>query len=451
MKNFLLNKLFLIVLFGTALLHAQSKISITVTNSNLGLIKEERQIPLQKGVQTFLLTDIPEEIVPTSVLIENKKQTFNVLEQNYEYDLISTDKVLQKSLNQIIWLQDPNYGLQKGTLLSNSDGYLMLLDDKGSLQIIPKNDKQKVILEGYAQKSDQFITRPTLRWKVDAESGGNHKFTLSYLTRGLQWRADYVGKLNATDNSLKLACWVTVNNKSGKVYRNARLRLMAGTLHQARRRTPAGFGEVRTMMAKAAPRFKEKAFFEYHLYTLNGTTTLKDNQVKQIRLFSETPVGVQKKYQVTSKQPKQVIVKIVFKNSKQNHLGLPLPGGKVRIYKDDGKEMEFVGEDRIDHTPKDEKVQLTIGNAFDIVSERSQLKTERIGKAAIKKTIEYKIRNHKDRDVKVEIIEYVPIYREAELLSSDVKPVEVKANYFKFEVPVKANKESTLKMEYLLK
>ncbi len=450
MKNFLANKWFWGLMLGAAFLQAQSTVSVTVTNSNLGLVREQRKIDLQKGVQTFLLTDIPQRIVPTSVLIEQQEPTFNVLEQNYEYDLISADKVLEKSLNQKIWLQDPNYGLVQGKLLSNSGSNLMLLDKEGRLQIIPKNDKQKVILEGYAQRSNSFVTRPALLWKVKAEKSGKHAFTLSYLTNGLQWHADYVGKLDANDKHLNLACWVTINNNSGKEYRNARLKLMAGNLNIAPKEPP-GYTEMRIMAAKAAPRFEEKAFFEYHLYTLNGTTTLKDNQVKQIRLFAETPVAVQKKYQVTSRNPKQVQVKIEFKNSKQNHLGIPLPAGKVRLYKDDGKEMEFVGEDRISHTPKDETVRLTIGNAFDIVSERNLLKSERIGKSASKQTVQYKIRNHKKNAVTVEVFEMTPTYREAELLSSDLKPVETRANYFKFKVKVGAGQEATLQMTYLLK
>jgi hypothetical protein len=450
MKNFLANKWLWGLMLVAAFAQAQNQISLTVTNSNLGLVRENRQISLQKGVQTFLLSDIPKQIIPTSVLIEQGKNGFNVLEQNYEYDLINADKVLEKSLNQTIWLQDPDYGLIKGTLLSNSGGSLMLLDKDGRLQIIPKNDKQKIILEGYGQKSEQFITRPALLWKVQTRKSGKHDFTLSYLTHGLRWQADYVGKLDANDTHLKLACWVTVNNASGKVYRNARLKLMAGDLHRASRPF-SRFGEANAIMTKAPPRFEEKGFFEYHLYTLNGTTTLKDNQVKQIRLFAETPVSVKKKFQVTSRNPKQVQVKIEFKNTRQNHLGIPLPAGTVRLYKDDGKEMEFVGEDRISHTPKDETVRLTIGNAFDIVSERNLIKSERIGKSANKQTIEYKIRNHKKQAVTVEILEYVPVYREVELLSSDSKPIEVRANYFKFKVQVGADKEATLNMTYLLK
>ncbi|NOX89436.1 MAG: DUF4139 domain-containing protein [Calditrichaeota bacterium] len=451
MRNYSVNNLFWAVLFLTASLFAQNDLSLTVTNSDMGLVRESRVIDLQKGKQSYLLTDIPEKIDPTSVLIESKNNSFIVLEQNFEYDLISVDKVLEKSVDQKIWLVDPEQGMLSGRLLSGSDKYLMLLDDEGNLQIIPKNDRQKVILKDYASQKEKFITKPTLVWKVEAQKAGKHSLTLSYLTRGLNWRADYVGKLSADDKTVQLACWVTINNQSGKVYNNARLKLMAGDLHLIKeypRKTRPRRNEV---MALTIPkRFEEKAFFEYYLYTLQGKTTLLNNQVKQIQLFPETRISVKKKYIVNSYNPNEVTVKITFKNLKKNNLGIALPAGKVRIYKEDQKELEFIGEDRIKHTPRDEEVKLTIGKAFDLVSERNRVKTERVSKTSEKRVIEYRLRNHKKQDVTIEVIENIPAYKETKLISSNIKPKEVKAGFLKFEVLVKAGQETRLEIEYLI-
>ncbi len=452
MKSYLVPKISAMLCVMAVWLMAQSDLAITVTNQNLGLVHETRQINLKKGLNDYLLTDIPQQIDATSVLIESLKKSFSVLEQNYEYDLINVDKVLAKSIDQQIWVVDPALGKISGTLLASNASYLMLLDGQQQLQIIPRNDKQKVLLKNYARHKHQFITRPTLVWKVQAEKSGTHAVGLTYLTGGLDWYADYVGKLNADDSKLQLACWVTINNTSGKVYKNARLKLMAGDLNlvkKTRRRT-VSFEDYLIAPTTRKQQFEEKAFFEYHLYTLQRKTTLLNNQVKQIQLFPETDVRVQKKFVVSSYQPDKVAVKIAFKNSKQNNLGIPFPAGMVRLYKEDQQDLEFIGEDQIKHTPKDEEILLNVGNAFDIVSERNVLKREKPSKQTEKLTVEYKIRNHKRQDVVVEVIEYLPSYREVELLSSSLKPIETRAKYFKFQLKVKANDESRLEMKYFL-
>lgn len=452
MKSYLVPKISALLCLMAMWLMAQSDLAITVTNQNLGLVHEMRQIDLKKGLNDYLLTDIPQQIDATSVLIESLKKSFLVLEQNYEYDLINVDKVLAKSIDQQIWVVDPALGKISGTLLASNGRYLMLLDEQQQLQIIPRNDKQKVLLKNYASQQDQFITRPTLVWKVKAEKSGSHEVGLTYLTRGLNWHADYVGKLNPDDSQLQLACWVTINNTSGKVYKNARLKLMAGELNLVKKsfRRTGVLEEYMVAKTTRKPQFEEKAFFEYHLYTLQRRTTLLNNQVKQIQLFPETEVTVQKKFVVTSYDPNKVAVKIAFKNSKQNNWGIPFPAGKARLYKEDQQDLEFIGEDLINHTPKDEEILLNVGKAFDIVSERNVLKREKPSKQTEKLTVEYKIRNHKKQDVVVEVIEYVPSYREVELLTSSLKPIETRANYFKFQLKVKANDESRLQMKYFL-
>ncbi len=450
MKNYLVASISLVFLLAT-LLFAQNDLAITVSNQDIGLVRELRKIELKKGRNAYLLTDIPERIDPTSVLVESKDGSFQVLEQNFEYDLINVSKVLNKSIDRKIWLEDPSMGRIEGQLLAFSSSYLMLLDEENHLQIIPRNDRQRVLLKEYKAQENEFLTRPTLVWQVEAERSGAHAFALSYLTYGLSWHANYVGKINQNDDRMNLACWVTVKNKSGKSYRNARLKLMAGNLNLVRQKLEYSPNAISLQKRTTKrPRIQEKEFFEYHLYTLQGKTTLLQNQVKQIQLFARTDVKVQKKYQVSSYNPQEVTVKLVIKNTKKNKLGIPFPKGKFRLYKQDGKDLEFIGEDAIDHTPRNEEIKLTIGKAFDIVANREILKTERPTNRKQKLNVQYTIKNHKKQDIEVEVLEYLPGYSEKQLLSSTLKPVEVKDRYYKFRVPVKAQSKTQLTIKYLL-
>ncbi len=450
MKNFSgkISFFFFALIIAASPLLAQKEVSLTVTNSNLGLVRETRSILLKKGIQEFLLSDVPSRIDPTSVLVDTKKRSFQVLEQNYEYDLISVNKVLEKSIGQTIWLVDPQLGMFSGKLLSNSDEYLLLRDEDGKIQIVPKNDQQKVVLKNYDSTKTGFITRPTLLWKIKSEQAGKQDFQLSYLTRGINWHADYVGKLNPDDSKLTLAAWVTVNNNSGKTFRNARLKLMAGKLNILREQARTMSTQMLMKAPRAESQFKEQSLFEYHLYTLQRPTTLKNNQVKQIQLFPEAQVSVEKMYEVTSYSPKNVRVYLSFKNTKSNHLGIPLPQGKLRVYKEADGEMEFVGEDRIDHTPKDETIKITLGAAFDISSSRKELKSERIGKFGRKKTVEYWLRNHKNTDVTIIVREMVYANETPKMIASDLKTYAISARAIEFPVKVKANGQIRFKFTY---
>ena len=441
---------FLLLSASGRLLFAQQDVAITVTNSNIALVKEARRMNLQKGVQQIHLVDIPSGIRPASVLVESRNRAFDVLEQNYEYDLINVGKVLEKSLDQQVQLIHPELGAQSGKLLSAASDNLMLLDDDGSLQIIPRSDKLKIYLKDYSKQKNNFITRPTLVWKVDSRKKGEQPLQISYLTGGLDWQADYVGRLNEKDTKLALACWVSVKNHSGKTFKNARLKLLAGDIQVVQRRRERRSAAMQPVAEFAkAPSFTEKSFFEYHLYTLQRKTDLKNNQNKQIQLFPETESPVKKIYRIDSKRDNKVRVMLSFKNSEENNLGLPLPAGDIRLYKSDGADLEFVGADKIEHTPRDEKLEISVGSAFDIVAERNIIKSSRPTKRSRSQTIEYKIRNHKKETVQVEVVQRLSSYQENKLLDYNHKLTEKKADYFKFKVTVKADGEATLHYEYL--
>ena len=433
-------------LLFAAFLFGQQQTAITVTNSNLALVKEERVLNVKSGVQTINLTDVPSGIQPTSVLVESKNNAFRVLEQNYEYDLINVQKVLNKFIDRQIVLFNPQQGETSGKLLAVSSGNIMLLDDEGHLQIVPKNDKMRVVLKDFSLAGSNFLTRPTLVWRVEGKKAGQQPAQITYLTNGLNWNADYVGKLNKDDTRMTLAGWVTINNQSGKFYKNARIKLMAGQLHlpPKRRRAIA----KTALRAMAAESFTEKEFFEYHLYTLQWPTDLKNNQVKQIQFFPETRTPIKKVFRVDPYMGQGVHVILSFKNSKQNNLGMALPAGTIRLYKEDGKDLEFIGEDRIDHTPKDEEINIRVGKAFDLIAERREVKTKKITSRSQERTIKFLIRNHKKETVSVEVLERINSSQENKLISSNIKPAEIRADYFKFLVTVAPNKEQELNIVY---
>jgi hypothetical protein len=446
MKNLRTNLLVSILL--TCSLIAQEDIAITVTNTNLGLIREKRTIDLKKGIQEISLVEIPSEIDATSVLVENDSKKFKVLEQNYEFDLINVEKLLEKSIGRRIKVIHPQSGTVEGALLASSRGNIILKDRDEMIQILPRNDKQNIQLVEYESKGPGFISRPTLVWKVDAANSGKHSLNMSYLTKGMTWRADYVGLLNKMDTKLSIAGWVTVTNKSGRKYENASLKLMAGDISVVKPRRPKV--EVREMFAQsdAGGGFEEKPFFEYHLYTLDRKTDLQNNQIKQIQLFPEVESKIKKKYQVRSNNPKKVRIVVSLENSENNNLGIPLPEGRIRIYKSDGKDIEFVGENLIEHTAKNEKLDIELGSAFDIVSERNILSTDRKLKRARRQKVEYIIRNHKDSEVAVEIIEQISPYYEVELHESTIPVRKKTADMLKFLLLVPADQEKTLTMDY---
>ena len=450
MKNLIKGTaVFFLLIVPDSLLFAQD-VAITVTNSNIALVKEVRRMSLQKGVHNINLVDIPSAIRPASVLVESKNKAFDVLEQNYEYDLINVSKVLEKSLGQQIWVVHPELGNKSGKLLSAASNNLILLDDEGALQIIPRSEEQRIYLKDYSKQKKTFITRPTLVWKINSRQKGEQALQISYLTGGMDWHADYVGRLNDTDNKLTLACWVTIDNRSGKTFNKARLKLLAGDIQLVRPQRERRYGTTQVMeMAAKAPAFTEKEFFEYHLYTLQRKTDLKNNQSKQIQLFPETESSVKKIYRIDSNRGDKVRVLLSFKNSQKNNLGIPLPAGDIRLYKSDGDDLEFVGADKIDHTPKDEKLEVTLGSAFDIVAERSTIRSTKPTKRSRSQTIEYKIRNHKKEAVQVEVLQRLSAYQENKLLNSSHKVLEKKANYFKFKVAIKADGEATLRYEYI--
>jgi hypothetical protein len=437
-------------------LNDQVGVKVTVYNNNLGLIKDARKVALPAGEGELRFMDVASQIMPTTVHAAslNHPEGFSVLEQNYEYDLMNAKKLLDKYVGRNIKIVDWNrYQDRKevveATLLSNNQDQIYRIND----EIYLGHPGYKV-LPGLPEN---LIAKPTLTWIYANHAKGAHDLEVSYLTTGINWRADYVMVLSKSDTSTDLSGWVTVDNRSGATYKDARLKLVAGEVHRVAEDRERAVPRMAELKAARAPQFEEKAFFEYHIYDLGRKTTVKDNQTKQISLLEARNAGVLKEllvYGVKSyftrkymeRSPKQSVnVYVRFKNSKENHLGMPLPAGVVRLYKqDEDGSQQFVGEDRIDHVPKDEEVKLKIGEAFDVVAERIQTDYRQLTSRLHESEWEITLRNHKETDVKVGIVE--PLFGNWEIVSNTHSYKKVDAFTVRFDVGVP--KDGEVKVKY---
>lgn len=374
-------------------------VRVTVYNDNLGLIKDTRPLEFKRGKQLIEFTDVAASIDPTSVSFN--ASGVEVLEQNYEYDLVNPRKLFQKYVDHKITLYMESGTIEEGNLLAFDDKNITL-QTTNSVKII---SREEIVHTSLPKLPEGLITRPTLTWWVNADRADEKDCEVTYLTDNINWHAEYTGIVQ--DSKMDFSGWVSVNNRSGATYKDAKLKLVAGKVHRVSARYP----EYRVMAAKAeaAPRVEEREFFEYHIYEIKDLTTLKDKEEKQIRFVTPTTVKTRKIYIYDgARRGKNVEVKIEFENSKEAGLGIPLPEGKVRVYKEDvDGSLEFAGEDLIPHTPKDELVTLWLGDAFDLVGERKVLKERRIADRVRENEIEILLKNHKEETVKIKVLEHL--------------------------------------------
>jgi hypothetical protein len=401
--------IFVLIAVSSYLFAEKKEVAITVYNNNQALVKEIREMVLQQGTAEIKFQDVAASIDPTSVHFKSltAPNAVTILEQNYEYDLVSSDKILEKYIDQEIKVFTEKEGPFIGTLLSSSGGNIILKLKEGNLKIIQSS---AIVNIDFPQLPQGLITRPTLVWLIDNSEKKPQQTEVSYLTGNISWHAEYVAVSKNDDSELELNSWVSIENNSGTDYEKATLKLIAGDVHLAEEPRPLFRMKDSGMMAmeSAAPQFEEKSFFEYHLYKLTRKATIKNNQIKQISLFPTAQTKVSKIYLYNGAQFGQDVRTILeFKNSQTTGLGIPLPKGKVRVYKEDeaDKTLEFIGEDFIDHTPKDEQVKIFLGNAFDIKGERIQKTVKQINDHSREEIYEIKVRNHKQAAVKVTVVE----------------------------------------------
>ena len=433
------------------ILLAGQSVSVSVTNNNIALVKETRHIDLKKGENIIEIIDLPALLEPTSVFINVTDQNFHVLEQNFEYDLLNAGKILNKAIGTNIRLVNPDGVTLTGRLLHAGTTDIVLETANNELQVVPRRQNYQIVVEEFGKNNMGWVTKPTLKWLLDATSNEPVDTEVSYLTRGLNWHAEYIANLDENDQFADIAAWVSIENTSGKTYQNAQLKLIAGDMHLVKRRR-----NQPQMMANAydyaeKKQFSEKELFEYYLYTLERKTTIKNNQIKQIELFPTSKTKINKIFRYNYyKNSKNVSVLVSIINSEENGLGIPLPKGSVRIYKNDGKDQQFIGEDQIDHTARDEKIELEVGNAFDIAATRIVKEKRQLSKNSEKEKIAIEIRNHKKESISVSVVEFIlPHRRNYELLNSDFPVTRKDASQIEFVLPVPANSSKTITFEIL--
>ncbi len=445
-------------------------IALTIYNQNFGVVREKRTVDIKEKTGTIRFTDVASQIDGTSVQFKSLTDpNATVLEQNYEYDLVSADKLLGKYIDKQIAVLTKDGSRYSGSLLSFDANQLVIRQEgeKAEIVMVQRGDNVKDIQFGALPEG--LITKPTLVWKLATEKVGQQLIEVAYQTAGINWQADYNATLNPNDTKLDLGGWVTINNQSGATYKEAKLKLIAGDVRRVQ--PPA----QRMYRATAVPAlggadggFEEKAFFEYHLYTLGRPATVAQNQTKQIELLKAADVPVKKVFLYDGAPQyrfygglnedagygseagnKKVNVVIEVKNSKENNMGMALPKGKMRLYKRDEADgsLEFIGEDQIDHTPKDETVKLHIGDAFDIVGERKRTDFKiDTGRHVITESFEIHVRNHKTEPVEVLVKETLYRWNNWEITESNQKWTKYDSNTIHF--PVKVDKDGEQVITY---
>lgn len=427
----------------------QVDVAVTAYNNGLALVRDTRKLPVPTGEALLQFEDVAQQIRPETVSLQSKSSagSVTILEQNYEYDLISPSKLMEKYVGKPVKLvnfdNDIKLDVTQAELLSVNEGPVYRVNGEIHLGF-----PGQVVLP---EIPENLIAKPSLIWLLD-NAEGDQTLEVTYLTNGLSWSADYVVTLARTDASLDLAGWVTMNNQSGATYTNAQLKLVAGEVNVVREEVQTRLYAAEAMARAVPPLPQEEAFAEYHLYTMPRRTTIKQNQSKQLALLNGTGVACKKVYeyrgqthfysqQIPPTGEEHVGVFLEFRNEEKNGLGIPLPAGIMRVYQEDSEGMlQFAGEDRIKHTPKDENVKLRMGEAFDIIGERIQTDYRVIGSNVHESAFDIAIRNHKEQDITVDIVEPMP--GDWEILSESIKHVKKDARTAIFHVEVPKDGEA---------
>ena len=437
----------------------QQSVAVTIYNDNLALVKDERRVRLAHDLNRLAWREVSAQMRPETALLRNLSNPagFRLQEQNFDFDLLTPAKLLEKYVGRevIVIRSHPTTGAETretATVLSTNNGVVLKFGDR-----IETGVPGRLAFSGVP---DTLRDTPTLVISLINPTAGMQNLELSYLTGGLSWRADYVAELNADDNQLDLNGWVTLTNQSGAAYPNAKLQLVAGDLNRVRDAQPM----PRAMMAMAAKvadaaEMQQESLFEYHLYTLQRPTTLAENQTKQVALMSATRVPVEKEYLLEGAnyyysgqygelgQKLKVGVFVEFDN-KGEGLGIPLPKGVIRMYKKDSQgNAQFVGEDRIDHTPKNETIRLKLGDAFDVTADKKQTDFQKLAGTGrynyvFESAYEIVLKNAKQEAVTVTVREPMP--GDWTMVSASQPHTKAAAGTAEWQVKVPAEGKATL-------
>jgi hypothetical protein len=442
----------------------QKALAVTIYNSNLALVRDLRDVKLPQGDLDLAFQEVSAQIRPETALLRNltDPKEFWINEQNFDFDLLTPQKLLEKYVGQTVTVLTPvpnaaGPGVQErrepAEVLATHNGVVLKFADR-----IETAAPGRIV---FPDVPGNLRARPTLVLALHSGAARAQQLELTYLTGGLTWQADYVANLAPDGRTLDLGGWVTLTNQSGTAYPEATLQLVAGDVHQVQPRGRMDAAMPMLAMAKAAPpQMKEEGLFEYHLYTLDRPTTLRENQTKQVALLTGKGVPVRRDY-VLRGDPyyyrdryadpdgrQKVAVYVAFANKAEGGLGLPMPKGTVRVYQRDGAgRPQFVGEDAIDHTPRNEEVRLQLGEAFDLTARRKQTDFRSLGpqgqyRNVFESAYQVAIRNAKKEPVTVSVQE--PIAGDWEMVQNSLPFTRDSAGLARFQVPVPAEGEATL-------
>jgi len=445
---------------GSTTLDDQVELALTVYNSDIALVRDVRNLLLSRGTSDLRFIDIAATVNPATVHFRSltEPSRVNVVEQNYEYDLLEPEKLLRKYVGRDVTLVrtrwDAGVGRQeevKAHLISYNNAPVWRIGN----EIVTGMHADHI---RFPELPGNLYVRPTLIWTIDNSGAARHRVEASYLAGKLSWNADYVLTVARDDKTADVDGWVTLTNGSGTSFRNAKLQLVAGDLNRVRHVLgKMALEEARRDAAAPASQMSQEAFSDYHLYTLGRKTTINNSETKQVTMLGATGFPIHKRYVVdghdfyyhNASHPgapikDDVQVYYEFKNEERAGLGMPMPAGVVRVYQADSTGgVQFVGEDRIDHTPKDETLNVKIGNAFDVVCERSQIDFQKIGASTYEVEYEVTLRNHKSAPVTVQVNE--PIGGTWRMLQASHQWTKTAAWAAQFTVPVAADGTSVLK------
>lgn len=444
---------------------------VTVYNQGFGLVKELRTLSLKAGRQSVAVEDVAALIETNSVAIRSlgRPDAFEVLEQNYQYDLISVQAILNKAVGQEVRfhriLPNGQRDVVVGTLVSSPTAIVGNANG-GSQQtyngMVIRTADGRILLNpsGEIEVSslpEGLISKPTLLWEIIAAAAGPVPIELSYLTQGLNWKADYVLQLDGISTA-DLRGWVTMTNNSGATYKDAKLKLLAGDVERARPEAMMDAMKARGGVAAGAGGFQEESLFEYHLYTLQRPATIRDREIKQLSLLDASGLKYTKKLIVDSMAPYRgwypqegavgtgdikPVVKVEFVNSAANQLGMPLPKGTVKVYqRDKSGSVQMLGEDNIDHTPRDERISLTVGRSFDVRATRTRTNFRRISATQTEESFSIEVRNRKEVAETVHVMERH--WSEWKISANSMPFTKLDANTIEFKVDLKAGETKTV-------
>jgi hypothetical protein len=430
-------------------------VSLTVYNNNFAVVKVLRMLNVPEEISTIQLQDVARDIDPTSVHFKSltDPEGTTVLEQNYEFDLLSADNLLEKYIDRLVVVVTQDGERYEGKLLS-FDARQLVIQGDDKLSMVQRSDNVRNL--EFGKLPEGLLTRPTLLWKVAADKPGQHLSQVTYQTSSVTWQADYTAVINPGDTQMDMTGWVTISNRSGADYKAARIKLIAGDVRRIEAPQPEKARRKVVAMAQTEPGFVEKPFFEYHLYTLGRATDINDNQIKQIELLSAAAIPVVKRFVFEpggrywhrrhgQENLFKTNVYVEFNNDRDSNMGMPLPKGKVRLYKADPEdgELEFIGEDQIDHTPRDEQLRLYIGDAFDVVGERT-VSNRKQDERWREESIRIELRNHKDEPITIQVRERLSHRGQWEVTARSADFKKIDATTIQFDIPVEKHDKAEL-------